>query len=253
MKNNLIITLLILLALPIKTIAWGEQGHSIVASIAKKTVSKNILDSVQFYLGKTTFKQAALWMDEIKSDKSYKHLNNWHYINLEKNQLYEKNSEVNIVNKLEEAIAVIKNRKKHSKSEIEFSLKVIFHLVGDIHQPLHAGYASDKGGNTIKVDFFGRNSNLHRVWDTDLIQYKRIGVKNCYELANSLSTKEKKEFQEINVVSWMEESRALLPLVYDIKDNTITLPYANQNTDVIKKQLVKAGIRLAYILHEAFS
>jgi hypothetical protein len=88
-------------------------------------------------------------MDEIKSDKTYKHLNNWHYINLEKNQLYEKNSEANIVNKLEEAIDVIKNRKKHPKSEIEFYLKVIFHLVGDIHQPLHAGYASDKGGNTV--------------------------------------------------------------------------------------------------------
>ena len=68
-----------------------------------------------------------------------------------------------------------------------------------------------------------------------------------------MSEKEKKEYQEINVVAWMEESRALLPLVYDVKDNTITLPYANQNSEVIKKQLVKAGIRLAYVLHQAFS
>jgi hypothetical protein len=57
-----------------------------------------------------------------------------------------------------------------SDSERLLALKYIVHLVGDIHQPVHAGYASDKGGNGYQLQAFGRGSNLHSLWDSGLIR-----------------------------------------------------------------------------------
>ncbi len=253
MKKIKLITLNIFLLAIGKLGAWGEQGHGIVASIAKKTLQKQIVDSVQTYLGSTTFRQAALWMDEIKKDKKYRYMDSWHYINLEKDEKYEKSEQVNIVTKLQESIEIVKNRKKYTKSEVNTALKIIFHLVGDIHQPLHCGYGSDKGGNSIKLDFMGRNSNLHRVWDSDIINHMKIGVKNCLETANNMNESEKKKLQNTNVEAWMWEARELLPQVYDYSDAIISLPYLNKNSETIKSQLAKAGIRLAYILHYCFT
>jgi len=250
--NKGVIIFVFISCLFLKAYGWGEQGHKIVAAVAKKTLSKSIADSVQFYLGTMSFKDASLWMDKIKRDKKYRYMNTWHYINIEKDAAYQPNNEAHILNKLNEYIQILKNRKKHSQEEIRMALKIVFHLVGDIHQPLHCGYASDKGGNSIKVDFMGRDSNLHRVWDSDIIQYMKIGIKDCYASANAMNEKEKKQLQQMEALVWMKESHAILPEVYSFPDNIISMPYLNKNTDTIKSQLVKAGIRLGYILHECF-
>lgn len=233
--------------------AWGDKGHKIVAEIAQKCLQKNISDSVNFYLDKMTFQEASVWMDAMRSDNSFNYMKPWHYINVEKDATYVKTKEENVVNKLEESIAVLKNRKQHTHAEINMALKVIFHLVGDLHQPLHDGYAADKGGNTVDVDFMGEQSNLHKVWDSGIIEKGKINLSDCLKVANEMGLKEGKELQDVNVTKWMLESRELLPEVYTFEKNIITQTYLDKNKTVVEKQLVKGGIRLAAILHQAFS
>jgi hypothetical protein len=236
------------------TFAWGERGHHIVAQLAKNILDKSVRDSVQFYLGKMSFKESAVWMDKIKRDKTYAHMRTWHYINLEKDEKYSsEHDHPNVVNELQKAIDFLLSDEKREKNKTALQLRILFHLIGDIHQPLHCGFGSDKGGNKEDVDFMGESTNLHAVWDTGIIQKGKIGMKVCYEFANSLSKKVKKSYCTINVESWMNESRTLLPQVYDFEKKLLDQNYLDKNSTIVKDQLVKAGIRLAYILNLAFS
>lgn len=238
----------------IKGFSWGAEGHKIVATIAKKCLTKQVLDSVNYYLNGMSFKEASVWMDEVRKDATYDYLKPWHYINIDKDKTYVAKEEPNVVNQLELAIATLKLKgNERTKDKISFALKIIFHLVGDLHQPLHDGYGEDKGGNTITVAFNGGESNLHKVWDTGIIENQGITTKKCLKYINTLSEKEKSDVQTINVQKWMEESRSLLPNVYAFENNKITKDYEKTVAPLIKQQLSKASIRLASILYNNFS
>lgn len=237
--------------IPFSTYAWGAKGHKIVAAIAKQSLDKQIVDSIQKYLGTMSFEDASVWMDEVRSDHSYDYLKPWHYVNVEKDKTYVKTKDPEVVNEIEIAISTLKEKGARDKDKINFALKVIFHLIGDIHQPLHCGYADDKGGNKIEVQFLNKGTNLHKVWDSEIIEDAGISLNDCLNLANELSLKEKKKIQANNVEVWMNESRELLSEVYNF-ETKIKQDYIDKNKPVIEKQLVRAGIRLAMILHETF-
>lgn len=137
------------------------------------------------------------------------------------------------------------------KEKIAMALKELFHLVGDIHQPLHCGYAEDKGGNTVSVTY-GDSKNLHSLWDSGLINGENIGLNDCLTLINSIPLAEQKTIQKIDVVSWVQEARTYLPFVYNYGNGNITSEYASAAKPIIEKQLSKAGIRLAAILYTTF-
>jgi len=224
-----------------------------VAKIAKAYVSKAVLDSVNKYLGDMTWENAASWMDELRSDKSYDYMKPWHYINIEKDKTYVKSSEENVVNELGLAFDRLKDSKKETNEKISFDIKVILHLVGDLHMPLHVGYGEDKGGNTIKVDFFGKEMGLHQVWDYGMIEKKKSFSKDMDKLMKKLTKTDIEKIQSGDIVSWMNEGRALLPQIYDFHDNKITKVYMKKNMPVIEKQILHAGLRLAWMLNKIFA
>jgi hypothetical protein len=235
-----------------KSFAWGPAGHQIVAEIAKQYLNKNVKDSVDKYLNGMSFEEAATWMDDIKKDHQHDNMNSWHYINIEKDKTYVKTNEENVVNELEKAIAQLNNKKQLNKEEINLDLKLVFHLIGDLHQPLHTGYASDRGGNTEKYDFMGKEKNLHHIWDMDIIEHENITTGDCIKIISKLAPSQIKEIEKIDVVKWMEQSRSYLPDVYAIKNGTVTEAYITKNAATIKIQLADAGLRLAAVLNEAF-
>ena len=249
--KKIIFLLFLAFLLPAFTFAWGSKGHKIVAAIAKQCLSKQVADSVQQFLGDMSFEDASVWMDEIKSDRQYDNMKVWHYVNVEKDKTYVKTKDPEVVNEIEIYTSVLKEKGTRDNSKINFALKVLFHLVGDIHQPLHCGYKADKGGNDIKLLFMGEESNLHKVWDSEIINATHITLNDCLSFCNALPVSEKKKMQTDNVETWMNESIALLPNVYDFK-NDITQDYIDKNEPLIEKQLVRAGIRLAMLLTESF-
>jgi hypothetical protein len=230
--------------------AWGRIGHKIVAEIAQQNLDKSVNDSVKFYLDTISFEKASTWMDEVRSDHSYDYMKPWHYINIEKDKTYVKSDEKNIVTELEIVIAQLKDRKKKTKEEIATEIKILFHLVGDMEQPLHVGYGEDKGGNSIDVAFLKKKSNLHRVWDSEIIEEKKIALADCVN--QKLTPAEKKTTTEIDPVVWMNDSRSLLANVYSFTNETIDQAYIDKNTPVVEKQILKGGLRLAAVLNEVF-
>lgn len=232
--------------------AWGKEGHMIIADIAKTKLLKGVDEKVQNYLGTTTFEEAAVWMDEIKSDHTNDFMKVWHYVNVEDNETYVKSEGGDLVSELKFVINELKNYRIMDKEEVSKDLKILFHLCGDITQPLHVGYASDRGGNDVKLKYSKTYTNLHHLWDTEIIVDGNITTESCLLVASTLTEKEKKSYEKINIMQWMHDSRSFLFSAYNIKDKTIDDYYISVNKNIVENQLVKGGYRLAAVLNEIF-
>lgn len=241
-----------LLACPLLSLAWGKTGHEIVAEIAMSTLNDNVRQQVIQCLGPVSPASAAVWMDEQRSDPAYDFMKPWHYINIPEGQPYKPGNEENIINSITIAYRELQHRSTLCEDQARKDLMILFHLVGDLHQPLHTGYASDRGGNDIKLTFDGAPVNLHWIWDDLIIQKQHITLEQCLELKRSLGERELKAITATDAVQWMEESRALLPEVYRFTGNDIGGAYAATQEARVRKQLLYAGLRLGALLQVLF-
>jgi hypothetical protein len=232
---------------------WGRVGHHIVVDVAKSYVSKSVQDSVSKYLGDMTWESASTWMDELRGDSKYDFMKKWHYVNIEKGNNYDTTIENgnNVVKQLEIAIKNLKNKSKLSKEEINLNIKVLFHLIGDLHQPLHVGYGTDRGGNDVKVTYNGKLFSLHRIWDTDIIESKKTTADDVLTMLSKTSKRKLKKMGKGNIVQWFNQTRELLPLVYSYTE-ILNDEYINKSYPVVENQLLLGGVRLGKELNDIF-
>ena len=235
-----------------KSYAWGKRGHELVAQIAFRFLDDSTQQIVKKYLGNLSIEEAANWMDDERSNSYYNYMRTWHYLDMDKGENYTPSTERNILTVLHSAIIELKNYKTMKRKDVKYRLLLIFHLVGDLHQPLHTGYAIDKGGNTIQVTSPYVGGNLHSVWDTQIIEYKNITLDSCLQTYNMMDTVLVGEIKKINELKWMYSSRSLLDTVYSFKNDFLDKAYIDSNAEVIKKQLVMGGLRLASLLSSLF-
>ena len=137
--------------------AWGPTGHRAAARIAEKHLSAKAAKAVAELLGSDTLPEISTWADEIRSDPDWQRASPWHYINIEDGESFETMARApggDIISQLEHVDAVLRNSKSPREEKI-VALKFLVHLVADLHQPLHAGRASDRGGNEIQVTWHG--------------------------------------------------------------------------------------------------
>jgi hypothetical protein len=252
MKNTYFALLLsALFVLPNKVIAWGEKGHNLVAEIAFLHLKENTQKKVLHYLEGMTIQEAANWMDVKRSDCAYNFMKPFHYVNYEIESAVTELPGNNIINSIEGAIHKLENYENLTSDELKYNLLLLFHLIGDLHQPLHVGYGTDKGGNKIQVRYCGKGTNLHKLWDTDIIKHKNLTLEECLN-AYEYTKEELKTIQKKNVLQWAEESRSNLKSVYDFEGHKIKDEYVDVNFPLIKLQIQKAGLRLAGILTSVF-
>ncbi len=174
----LFFTLLIAVALPAPVSAWGPQGHRLVAAIAEARLSRTARNEVARLLhGETdpTLAGVSNWADDLRENDPDlgRRSARWHYVNLaEDDCIYDADEHCRNGDCVIEAIrrqeALLADRRQPDAVRTQ-ALKFLVHFVGDIHQPLHAGYARDRGGNTHQLQVRGFGSNLHRVWDGDIV------------------------------------------------------------------------------------
>ena len=244
--------LLIFISIRITGFAWGSAGHKIVAKIAYSQLTNAEKDSLAKYLRGTTIEATSTWMDEIKADKSYDFQKPWHYINIDKDSTFNPSDTGNIIWEIKRVTSELKNRQKYSKEKIEIDLKILIHLIGDLHQPLHVGYGSDVGGNSVQVFYAATASNLHRVWDTDIIHDGVLGQPLDWSKLSQFSKPELDSIRRIDIVEWLNDSRSKLGIAYDYKGNNLTAKYVDKNASVVEHQLLVGGLRLASLLKEIF-
>lgn len=231
---------------------WGRVGHQVIGEIATQNLSPIAINQINKILNGQSLALVSTWADEMRSNPKFKKYAPWHYVNMPLDENYHesnKNPKGDIIQAINKCIEVLKE--KNSTQEMKsFHLKYLVHLIGDIHQPLHVGRFEDRGGNDIKLNFLGNNSNLHSVWDTRIIEYFTVDYKS---LANELMGKKKVQVS-LNPIDWTNESQQEVKKIYSkiIGVDTISLDYVNKNFPLIKNQLHKAGLTLANILNNIF-
>lgn len=234
-----------------KSNAWGDKGHSMVVKIAFSRLDQETKNTILTYLDGMSVDQAANWMDELKGDKSKDFMKSYHYANFRKGFTVVNQEGPNIVYILSKTIADLEHKNTLSEDEIKAKILFLFHLIGDIHQPLHVGYGEDKGGNTVQLSYQTRGTNLHRLWDSGIISSQNITLSDCLN-TQIHSPEELIALKKIDVVQWSDESRSLLNEVYNYKNAKIQDQYVTVSAKLIEKQIQKAGIRLAAVLQTYF-
>lgn len=272
-------------------LAWSAHGHSMVGDIATRfltpTATLAVADLLRDDLaadgkpsGRATLGQVASWPDELRATPEQRATGVYHYddvpiCGVPDRRLYCPDGKCATA-WFTKQLAVLKDPSQPRLARNE-ALKWITHLVGDLHQPLHASDHDDKGGNDVKITFLGKRAddavegrtpspyNLHTAWDR-LIPYKMVDERGGYErfLADLPSPETRKAWEVGDINAWAGESFVLardfvyptLPTHFQCKQAiTEVVPlgpdYYRPASEIAAMQLRKAGVRLAKILNDA--
>jgi hypothetical protein len=240
---------------PAKAAAWGYEGHAIIADIAAAHLMPVAAKRVSEILKGAPMRDVAYFADLYRLD--HRETSRWHFVNIAVGAVdYQPERDCQQIEGQGDClIAAIARAIDDLKSDGErqsLGLKFLIHLIGDIHQPFHA-VTEARGGNEIQVTFFGVPSNLHRVWDTDLIRHSGrtpaayAAVLNAgYIVGRDLGT-----LAEGTTIDWAMESRAIGLKAMVPSNTTLGDAYVQAFTPVMDQCLATAGARLAAVLNDA--
>jgi hypothetical protein len=235
---------------------WGKTGHRVVSKLAQQYLTTKAQKEIDILLDGASLVSISTYGDEVKSNPKYKALRPWHYINLPLDESYanaKKNPKGDVVMAIKKCIAKVKDQNEH-KNERAFYLKLLVHFIGDLHQPMHVGRKEDRGGNSIRLQWFGKTSNLHSLWDSHLIDSHGMNATQLLGDLEELSPKLIKEIQNQSLEQWVNESQALAKIIYENTPSNSKLgeEYQSRYLPLLKIQLQRGGLRLAAQLNEIF-
>lgn len=255
------LTLLLLTIFTITSYAngpdWGSTGHRAVGEIAEGYLTKKAKRSITKLLEGESLALVSTFGDDIKSDRKYSKYYPWHYVNMPFDLKYEdaeKNPEGDLVVGIEECIKILKDENA-SKEDKVFHLKMLVHLIGDLHQPMHIGLKEDKGGNDFQVQWFKNGTNLHSVWDSKMINHYNMTYTELASNERELSKLQVAKLQEGTIVDWANDTHEYAKKAYKSakKGENLRYRYMYDNFHVVRSQIQKGGIRLAKVLNDLFS
>ena len=251
--------------------SWGKTGHRVVAAIADKQLSGLARAHVEQILGPgESLDEAANWPDWMRSDPApfwQKTATPWHYVTLNGVIYDHAPSEGDALEALGRFTKTLQDPNA-SLADRQLALRFIVHLVGDLHQPLHVGKCCDKGGNDVKVKWFGRDLNLHSVWDSAMVDEEQLSFTEfAAKLDRHTSPQDVVTWWDINPRDWISESAQIRETVYPPppkaapkgkKPKGPALPdlsyaYVYKFTPVMERRLSQAGVRLAAYLNAIFA
>ncbi|MDN3583843.1 S1/P1 nuclease [Mucilaginibacter flavus] len=238
-------------------ISWGFKGHRAVATIAQKHLTSNTAYVVSAILKGQSMADVSTWADENRDNSTRP----WHYLNLPLGLNHQQFVEVvsnqggdNVYSALNKVETTLKDKASTPDQKNE-ALKYLIHLVGDAHQPMHVSRKEDKGGNTIQLQFDGKGTNLHSLWDSKLIDHEGLSepeIAKQYDWANETQIK---KWQADSPVEWLWESYQISTELYaDIKlGQTLNDEYYKKYIQTIHLRIDQAGIRLAGELNKLYA
>ena len=245
--------------------AWGPLGHRVVAALAQAQLSPAAAAQVQRLLAPEHTRQlaeVANWADDLRHDPTqqalWKATRNLHYINFRDphcRYLAPRDCPDGqcVVGALARYVAVLGDRSAPDAAR-RAALKFVVHFVGDIHQPLHAGYRNDKGGNDYQVRFEGQGSNLHRVWDSGLLDTRALGWASYARALDTHGGAAPAARAPRAYAAWAEEScRATAAPGFYPASRVIGQGYVEAERPLAERRLREAGLRLAQLLNQTLA
>jgi hypothetical protein len=242
---------------PMSAHSWYDKGHRIVGLIAHANLTAEARKEIERILsGSITLADAAIWPDH--EGRSIRDFDPLHYVSIPENasgydqarDCPEKNCMVEAL-KWFSAVTADKNAPIMTR---RLALYYVAHLVGDMHQPLHAGRAADRGGIDIRVSYKGATTNLHFFWDTNLVELEKGNEEEVAKrLTANLTEEERRKWQAGDPAQWTNESLILVRShAYDTGGSIeLSDDYVEKARSVVRTRLAQAGIRLAGLLNSA--
>ncbi|WP_249319086.1 S1/P1 nuclease [Pseudoalteromonas sp. BDTF-M6] len=242
--------------------AWGANGHRIIGAIAEQHLTPEAKAQVMAILQGQSLARASTWADEMRSAPGpfwQRQSSRWHYINIDSQHEFlntEHRAHIDKTDIKDAYSAILSAMSALSKADTsatdkQFYLRFLIHLIGDIHQPLHVGRSADRGGNRINVEFFSQVTNLHRLWDTQLIAHQQLSYSEYKDFICCTQTQVAQN-QTVDVKGWLLESHHLANKIYSHSDERLGYEYVYQYQTMMEQQLRRGGLRLAALLNHLY-
>lgn len=250
-KRQQVLVLLLAAALPLTASAWGPIGHRVVAGLAQDKLSEPVRQQVRELLqpdDESTLVDVATWADDLRDTDParYRSTGKLHYVNFSSAQCsYQPQRDCRkgecVVAAIERYQRILADRSRPREERAD-ALRFVVHFIADVHQPLHASFKHDKGGNTVQLRYGRENWNLHAVWDSLLL--KSTGLRwpdYVRKLAPGLPRAD-----ATMPVQWAEESCVAVRDggVYP-EGNSIDDAYLERELPLAERRLQQAAVRLA--------
>lgn len=257
LSHALSAVLLIAVLDPTSAQAWGPTGHRLVADLAQRQLTPIATASAQRLLaisGDRSLADVANWADDLRNDRAQR--TEWrataklHYVNFGSSDCRfdaarDCRGGACVVAAIDRYARILGDRSRPDKERAE-ALRFVVHFVADAHQPLHAGYRADRGGNRYQVRLHGRGTNLHSVWDTPVVTHDRPSWrKYAAQLVTSAPP-----IARGTPAQWAEESCRLTrdAGIYP-RGHTIDDRYLERMQPLAQRRIREAAVRLAGILN----
>jgi len=281
MSIKFVLVASILLQVVSVSFAWGENGHKIIAQIASDLLNSEASSIVQQFIGSETLADIAPLPDDYDHSAAGKWSAPCHYVNMPQDATNFSMAYCTgcCVVKAIMNYTQILGTEETNPNPCDFdtgiepcALEFLVHFVGDSHQPLHVGYASDAGGNTVSVNWYGESTNLHHVWDDSIILTWDSDWQDAVDQLESMMQNEPgtvKYYASItDPVTWADESFHYVQTTcynftgssddvlnsYNTHKLRQTDPnlgdvYYNRNLPIVQQRLIAAGVRLGNLLN----
>lgn len=246
-------------ALPSTANAWGKTGHRVGGEIAQNYLTANTQAAVSAILGVENLAEASTWPDFMRSssDEFWQGASRtWHYVTIPEGETYGESP----APETGDAITALAGFREilrdpgASQNEKARALRFAVHIIGDLHQPLHAGNGTDRGGNDFDVLWYGDTTNLHSVWDGKLVDNSQLSYSEMADwLGRRVMPETAAEWNVTDPVVWVSESTALRDTIYPEEGDNLRWGYIFEHKASMELRLTQSGIRMAAWLNEVFS
>ncbi|NCP25131.1 MAG: S1/P1 nuclease [Erythrobacter sp.] len=262
LQRNALLAAAAALCLSSPSLAWGQLGHRVIGELAEERINGKTRAEIGLILGKEDLAEASTWADEQRSNPEafwQQEAGPYHYVTVPKGKTYANAgtpAEGDALTALARFAHTVRNPNA-SRDEKALALRFIIHIVGDVHQPLHAGNGTDSGGNDVKVRWFGQETNLHSVWDSRMIEGQYLSYTEYTAwLGRQIETAETIAWWEPSPEVWIGESTQLRDTIYpEATDGLPNLGYSYQYQHLAfaEMRLQQGGVRLAAYLEWLFA
>jgi hypothetical protein len=254
-----------LATLPVGTaFGWGRIGHRTSARLCETLLTPATKAAIRDLLEPgESLADASLWPDEIRRQR--RETAPWHYVDVPiTDAKYDARycalqKEGCVVSKIHDFLPILKDKDAPKEKRRE-ALRFLAHFVQDLHMPLHVGERHDKGGNDLQVRWFDEGSNLHRVWDSGLIERADKDEGRTFDRLKAAFTPEFVSAASPGTVEdWANESLAAArdayvePVSGQALKSGVKLgdAYYERHRPVAERRILQSAARLARLLNEA--